>query len=55
MPTRITNQDVAAALQTIGDILLIKGENRFRVLAFQNAAESIANFGQDINAVYASS
>ncbi len=53
MPTRITNQDVAAALQTIGDILLIKGENRFRVLAFQNAAESIANFGQDINAVYA--
>lgn len=53
MPTRITNQDVAAALHTIGDMLLIKGENRFRVLAFQNAAESITNFGQDINAVYA--
>lgn len=53
MSTRITNQDVAAALQTIGDILLIKGENRFRVLAFQNAAESITNLGQDINAIYA--
>lgn len=53
MSTRTTNQDVAAALQTIGDILLIKGENRFRVLAFQNAAESIANLGQDINAIYA--
>lgn len=52
MTTRMTNQDVAAALQTIGDILLIKGENRFRVLAFQNAAESITNLGQDINAVY---
>lgn len=53
MTTRMNNQDVAAALQTIGDILLIKGENRFRILAFQNAAESITNLGQDINAVYA--
>ncbi len=53
MSTRTTNQDIAAALQTIGDILLIKGENRFRVLAFQNAAESITNLGQDINAIYA--
>lgn len=53
MSTRFSNQDVAAALQTIGDILLIKGENRFRVLAFQNAAESITNLGQDINALYA--
>jgi DNA polymerase (family 10) len=53
MSTRTTNQDVVAALQTIGDILLIKGENRFRVLAFHNAAESIANLGQDINAIHA--
>ncbi len=49
----ITNQDVAAALRTMGDILLIKGENRFRVLAFQNAAESVTNLGRDINAIYA--
>lgn len=52
-PSRFSNQDVAAALRTMGDILLIKGENRFRVLAFQNAAESVANLGRDINAVHA--
>ncbi len=53
MPTRFTNQSVAEQIRLMGDILLIKGENRFRVLAFQNAAESISNLGQDINGVYA--
>ena len=53
MTTRFTNQSVAEHVRLMGDILLIKGENRFRVLAFQNAAESIANFGQDINGIYA--
>ena len=52
-PKRFSNRDVADALRTIGDIFLIKGENRFRVLAFQNAAESIQNLGQDIYAIYA--
>lgn len=53
MTTRFTNQNVAEHIRLMGDILLIKGENRFRVLAFQNAAESIANLGQDINGIYA--
>ncbi|MCP4167033.1 MAG: DNA polymerase/3'-5' exonuclease PolX [Chloroflexi bacterium] len=51
--TRLTNIEVAEQLRLIGDILLIKGENRFRVLAFKNAAESIENEGQDINGIYA--
>lgn len=33
--------------------LQILDANRFRIIAFQNAAESIRNLGQDINAIYA--
>jgi DNA polymerase (family 10) len=52
-PTRrLSNREVADHIRLIGDILLIKGENRFRILAFQNAAESIANLTQDIYALY---
>jgi DNA polymerase (family 10) len=52
-PRRFTNREVAEHIRLIGDILLIKGENRFRILAFQNAAESIANLTQDIYALHA--
>ncbi len=52
-PTRrLTNREVADHIRLIGDILLIKGENRFRILAFQNAAETIANLTQDIYTLY---
>ena len=37
----LTNGDIAAALQEIGDILEIQGENRFRVLGYRRAAENI--------------
>ena len=53
MTIRFTNQSVAEHIRLMGDIMLIKGENRFRVLAFQNAAESIGNLGQYINNIYA--
>ena len=51
-PTRLTNTDIAAQLRLIGDMLQIKGENRFRVLAFKNAAESIENQGQDLYSIH---
>jgi DNA polymerase (family 10) len=51
--TRITNSDVAAALFAMADILQILDANRFRVIAFQNAAETIKELGQDINAMRA--
>jgi DNA polymerase (family X) len=52
-PKRLSNRDVAAELALIGDILLIKDANRFRVIAFQNAAEAIRTYGQDVNALHA--
>lgn len=51
--TRFTNRDVADLLANIADILQILDANRFRVIAFQNAAEAIRSLGQDINAVFA--
>jgi DNA polymerase (family 10) len=50
---RLTNRDVAAELALIGDILQILGDNKFRVIAFQNAAEAIRTYGQDVNALHA--
>ena len=52
-PKRLSNRDVAAELALIGDILQIMDANRFRVIAFQNAAEAIRTFGQDVNALFA--
>lgn len=51
-PPRYTNKDVAEQLRLIGDMLQIKGENRFRVIAFKNAAESIENLGQDLYSIH---
>ncbi|NOZ71460.1 MAG: hypothetical protein GXP38_06025 [Chloroflexi bacterium] len=51
-PPRLSNKDVAETLRLIGTILQIKEENRFRVMAFMNAAESIENWGQDLYSLY---
>ncbi len=51
-PSRLTNTDIAAQLRLIADILQIKNENRFRVLAFKNAAESIENQAQDLYSLH---
>lgn len=50
---RFTNTDVAALLDQVAARLQILGANRFRVIAFQNAAESIRTLGRSINQVYA--
>ncbi len=50
--SRLTNIEIAVQLRLIADILQIKGENRFRVLAFKNAAESIENQGQDLYSIH---
>lgn len=50
-PTRFTNRQVADLLAGVGARLQILDANRFRIIAFQNAAESIRNLAQDINAV----
>lgn len=48
---RFTNREVADILDSVAARLLILDENRFRIIAFQNAAENIRNLGQDINAL----
>jgi DNA polymerase (family 10) len=45
---RFTNQEVATLFANIGDLLDIKGENRFKVLAYRKAADNIAHLGQDL-------
>ena len=46
--SRFTNQEVATLFANIGDLLEIKGENRFKVLAYRKAADNIAHLGQDL-------
>lgn len=46
------NQRIARVFQEIGDILEIKGENRFRVLAYQKAALTISDFGKELRDIY---
>ncbi len=48
----ISNRDVAVILSSVADMLQILDANRFRVIAFQNAAETIRTLGQDINTLY---
>lgn len=45
---RYTNQEVAKLFANIGDLLEIKGENRFKILAYRKAADNIAGMGQDL-------
>ena len=45
MPT-MTNQQLAKIFQTIADLLEIKGENIYKILAYRKAAESLSNLSQ---------
>ena len=47
------NQDVAGVLREISEILEIKGENPFRIRAYQRAAQNIENLAQDIGDIAA--
>ncbi len=46
------NQRIAQIFQEIADILDINGENRFRVLAYQKAAQNILNLPRELRDVY---
>jgi DNA polymerase (family 10) len=41
--TTFSNQDLADKFQLIGDLLEIKGENIYKILAYRKAAESLSN------------
>ncbi|MBT5015930.1 DNA polymerase/3'-5' exonuclease PolX [Candidatus Peregrinibacteria bacterium] len=46
------NQRVAQIFQEIGDILELKGENRFRYLSYHRAAQTLLNLSKDIRKIY---
>ncbi len=48
----MTNQELANTFRTIGDLLEIKGENIYKILAYRKAADSLSNLGQDINEIW---
>lgn len=48
-----SNQEIAALLNRIGDILAIQGENRFKVIAYQRAADVIEHSSRGIQDVWA--
>ena len=45
---RFSNREVATLLTNIGDLLEIKGENRFKIIAYRKAADNIGHLGQDL-------
>jgi DNA polymerase (family 10) len=48
-PTRVwTNQEIAALLDRIGDILSIQGENRFKIIAYQRASDVIEHSSRSV-------
>ena len=51
MPT-MTNQQLANIFRTIADLLEIKGENIYKILAYRKAADSLSNLGQDVNEIW---
>ncbi len=51
--SRISNMQVADLLAGVAARMQVLEENRFRVAAFENAAENIRNLGRDVNAFFA--
>lgn len=50
----MTNAQIAAAFEKIGDILSLKGENPFRIRAYQRAAQTILAMSEDLETIYRS-
>ena len=50
--TTLTNQELANTFRSIADLMEIKGENIYKILAYRKAADSLSNLGQDINEIW---
>ena len=48
----MTNQQLANIFRTIADLMEIKGENIYKILAYRKAADSLSNLGQDVNEIW---
>lgn len=49
---RLNNRQVAQYFRDIGDMMQILGENRFKILAYQNAARTLEELNRDIYAIF---
>ncbi len=52
---RFTNREIATILSEIGQLLELTGENRFKVIAYENAARTIESYPHDLATLYATS
>lgn len=48
----MNNRELAETFQLIGDLMEIKGENIYKILAYRKAADSLLNLGRDINDIH---
>ena len=48
----MTNQQIAKTFQTIADLLEIKGEIIYKILAYRKAADSLSNLSEDVNELW---
>jgi DNA polymerase (family X) len=52
LTTQYTNQKLAETFRLIGDLMEIKGEVIYKILAYRKAADSLTNLGRDVNEVW---
>jgi len=48
----MNNREVASTFRLIADLLEIKGENLYKILAYRRAAESLTNLSRDVQEVW---
>ncbi len=48
----MNNRELADTFSLIGDLMEIKGENVYKILAYRKAADSLLNLGRDVNDVH---
>jgi DNA polymerase (family 10) len=48
----MTNRQLADIFRKIADLLEIKGENIYKILAYRKASDSLSNLSQDINEIW---
>lgn len=48
MPKLVCNEDIVGIFEKMSRVLSLKGENRFRIIAYENAARSIRELDEDL-------
>lgn len=53
MPAIVGNEEIASTFEKMSRVLALKGKDRFRILAYQKAAQSIRDLEQDLSTIAA--